>query len=120
MTNDNFFAPPAGSIAGSAVASPSDPEFRWSGQKTTGDKSPEAAQRARATQFASLEDFEKWRRSKGMPDLPFCALAWAYAQYKGEAPGEKAVLIPDAETRVVGDGTRENPFRKIGMGRKLK
>jgi hypothetical protein len=98
-TENNFFAPPAGAIAGSATASPNDPEFRWQGQKTTGDKSAEAAIEARRAALPTLEAFEKWRRSKGMPELTFCALAWAYAQYKGETPGEKAILVPVSEKR---------------------
>jgi hypothetical protein len=79
--------------------SPADPHWRWNGQRTDGDKSPEAAARARAAQFATLEEFEKWRRSKGMPDLTFCELAWAFARYKGEAPGEKAISNEILERR---------------------
>lgn len=79
--------------------SPADPNFGWRGQRTDGDKSPEAAVRARQTQFATIEEFAAWRRSKGMPDLVFTELAWAFARFKGEPTTERAVASPILEHR---------------------
>ena len=81
------------------TTSPTDPAFRWKGQPVTGDKSPEAAARARQNQFATIEEFAAWRHSKGFPELNYWNLVWAWAQYKGESPSEKAVANPILEHR---------------------
>jgi hypothetical protein len=103
MTTDEgnkiAFAVPAGYISGSIQPSPGDPNFRWRGQDTTGDKSPEAAARARKNQFATIEEFEIWRRSKGFPDLNHWNLVWAWANFKGEPTTERAVANPILERR---------------------
>jgi hypothetical protein len=78
---------------------PSDPHWRWNGQRTDGVKTGEAAALARKNQFANLKEFEEWRRSKGMPDLDFCNLAWAYARFRGEPTTEQAVANPVVERR---------------------
>jgi hypothetical protein len=79
--------------------SPTDSNFRWAGQRTDGPKTPETAALARKNQFASLKEFEEWRRSKGMPDLVFTELAWAYARFRGEPTTEQAVATPIVERR---------------------
>lgn len=99
--DNSIFVPTHDYPAGASEHTPetSSPEFRWNGVSTTGEKTPEAGQRARQTAFATIEEFEKWRRSKGMPELTFCALAWAFARFKGENPGETAVANPVLERR---------------------
>jgi hypothetical protein len=79
--------------------SPSDPNFRWQGQRTDGDKSPEAAARARKNQFKTVEEFAAWRRSKGFPEISYWDLVFAWGSYKGEEPGEQAALNPVLEHR---------------------
>ncbi|HEV2521982.1 MAG TPA: hypothetical protein VGT24_06335 [Candidatus Acidoferrales bacterium] len=96
----DLFVPPFDFPAGTREESPADPEFRWNGQRTTGEKTPEAAARARQAQFKTIEEFAAWRRSKGMPDLSRENLYWAWLRYRGEAPGEHAVQnLQDVERR---------------------
>lgn len=82
--------------------SSADPNFRWRGQKTDGPKTPETAALARKNQFATIEEFAAWRRSKGMPDLVFTELAWAFARFKGESVSEQAIANPIVERRARG------------------
>ena len=79
--------------------SPQDPHFRYSGARTDYDRSPEAARLRRRTQFDNIQDFAAWRKSHGMPDLSDEDLAECWRQFKGEAPGEKAMLEPILERR---------------------
>ena len=64
---------------------PSDPHWRWNGQRTDGVKTGEAAAQARKTQFATVEEFAAWRKSKGMPELNHWNLMWAWLRFKGES-----------------------------------
>jgi hypothetical protein len=99
-TENNLFAPPAGAIAGSIEApASSDPNFRWNGQRTDLPKTPEVAARARQTQFPDVESFAAWRRAHGMPDLNWENLYMAWLRFRGETPGETAVLNPILERR---------------------
>lgn len=75
-------------------------------------RNAETAARARRTQFATIEEFEKWRRSKNFPELSRPDLEAAFARFRGEAPGEKAMLIPDRETRTVSAGDAGVHFGK--------
>jgi hypothetical protein len=96
---NSIFTPIEGGIAGLPSESPSDPNFRYFGQPVDGEKTVAAALRARNNAFSTLEEFAAWRRSKGMPELDHTNLAWAWARYRGETPGETATLNPILETR---------------------
>jgi hypothetical protein len=100
MHNDNtFFAQPEGHVSGSIETAPSDPNFRYFGQRCDGDKSVAAALRGRKNMFATVEEFAVWRRSKGMPELDHWSLAWAWANFKGEPTTEQAIANPVLERR---------------------
>lgn len=90
---------PAGYLAVGSQESPSDPNFGWRGTPVNGDKSAEGAVRRRRTQFKSLEEFAAWRRSKNFPALSQADLEAAFARFKGEAPGEKAIANQVLEHR---------------------
>jgi len=78
---------------------PTDPNFRYAGQRCDEEKSPEAAIRARKGAITSLDQFIQWRRSKGFPELSDQGIVDAFLRYLGEAPGEKAILNPIGEKR---------------------
>ena len=65
--------------------SPTDPNFRWHGPDVTAPKTSDVAQAQRQKQFATLEEFDAWRKQKGFAPLYLDDLKRAFDRYRGAA-----------------------------------
>ncbi len=63
--------------------SPDDPNFRWNGPRTDA-KNAERAVAGRKFQFATIQEFQAWRASKGFPPLSPEELEACFARFRGE------------------------------------
>src|SRR5258708_9690874 len=100
MSDQSIFAPTDHPVAAGNPESPNDPHFRWQGVRIDGERSPEAALRARRAAITTVEQYVAWLKSHGGVDfskLTQADLEAGLARYRGETPGEKAVLTPALE-----------------------
>jgi hypothetical protein len=104
----SVFSVPEGAIVGVPQASPSDPNFRYEGQRVDGEKTPDAALRARRAAITTVAQYAAWLMGRGGVDfskLTQADLEAGFARYRGEAVVETAALSPVRETRTISAGS---------------